>query len=84
MTGGTIAQQHEARRATAVQAVADAEAAAMAADAEVNRAREQLALGRSSRGDLLKAQRANGRAIERVEQARAAVKRLRHPQRKRC
>lgn len=61
-------------RLDAEQAFAEAEAAALAASAEVDEAREMLALGRIRQGYLVKAQRRLAARLEDREQARAAVK----------
>jgi hypothetical protein len=62
--------------AAARAALIDLEAAAAASSAEVDRGREQHALGELSRGDLQKLQRRHGRAVESVEQGRARIRGL--------
>ncbi len=67
-------RRREAELAAARQAIADGEASVPRANAAVDEQRELLAVGKGSRGAILKAQRAHGREIERLEQARAALR----------
>jgi hypothetical protein len=75
MAGAVITDPRSpATQQAAQEAFVEAEAAASAASADVDAQRVLVEMGRAPYGSIVKAQRANARAQEALEQARARVK----------